>query len=104
MNGTGYPTHLLKWHRVPEALGYPVPLRSSMPIYVYETVLAGGKPGKKFEVMQKISDRPLKKHPKTGKPVRRVFGSPSLPKSRFEKAVKQTYGKDSFTTKRLLHK
>ena len=75
-----------------------------MPIYVYEMIRKDGRPGKRFEVLQKIAERPLKKHPKTGKPVRRVFGAPSLPYGRFEKAVKQTYGKDSKMTKSLLNK
>jgi len=75
-----------------------------MPIYVYETVRPDGKPGRKFELMHKASDAPLKKHPKTGKPIRRVFSLPSLPKNRFERCVKQTYGKDSKMTKSLLNK
>lgn len=77
---------------------------ASMPIYVYETIRADGKAGQRFEVLQNISDRPLKKHPKTGKPVRRVFAAASLPKNRFERTVKKTYGKDSKMTKSLLNK
>ncbi len=75
-----------------------------MPVYIYERVRKDGKPGKRFEMLQKISERPLKKDPKTGHPVRRVFGAPSLPKSRFEKTVRQAYGKDSKMTKSLLDK
>ena len=47
-----------------------------MPTYVYETV-----PSKKsekpveFEVWQQMSDEPLKAHPETGQPVRRVLTS-----------------------------
>ena len=75
-----------------------------MPIYVYESIRSDGKPGRQFELMHKASDPPRKKHPRTGKPIRRVFALPSLPKNRFERAVKQTYGKDSKMTKSLLHK
>ena len=41
-----------------------------MPTYVYETT---SKPRKRFEVEQSIHDKPLRKHPKTGAPVRRVI-------------------------------
>ncbi|HEY5551857.1 MAG TPA: zinc ribbon domain-containing protein [Opitutaceae bacterium] len=45
-----------------------------MATYVYETVPR--KPGaktKRFEVQQSMKDAPLKKHPETGEPVRRVI-------------------------------
>ena len=44
-----------------------------MPTYVYETIPGrkGQKP-RRFEVLQKMSDAPLKKDPKTGLPVKRV--------------------------------
>ena len=45
-----------------------------MPTYIYETIpkKKGQKP-KRFEVVQKMKDKPLKKHPKTGEPVQRVI-------------------------------
>jgi predicted nucleic acid-binding Zn ribbon protein len=45
-----------------------------MTTYVYETIpqKAGEKP-QRFEVQQAMSDAPLKKHPQTGAPVRRVI-------------------------------
>ncbi|SVB70631.1 uncharacterized protein METZ01_LOCUS223485, partial [marine metagenome] len=45
-----------------------------MPTYIYETIpkKKGAKP-KRFEVVQKMKDKPLKKHPKTGEPVQRVI-------------------------------
>jgi hypothetical protein len=52
-----------------------------MPIYVYEVVLPDGSGGEQFEVMQKMADAPLKKHPETGQPVRRVFGEPNAPRA-----------------------
>lgn len=45
-----------------------------MATYVYETIPQ--KPGtktKRFEVQQSMKDEPLKKHPETGEPVRRVI-------------------------------
>jgi len=45
-----------------------------MPTYVYETVPASknARP-KRFEIKQSIKDAPLKKHPETGEPVKRVI-------------------------------
>ncbi|MHC5115225.1 MAG: FmdB family zinc ribbon protein [Planctomycetota bacterium] len=43
-----------------------------MPTYVYQVVNPDGSDGETFEVFQKMSDAPLKKHPETGEPVRRV--------------------------------
>ena len=44
-----------------------------MPIYVYEVITTDGQEGETFEVLQKISDPPLTKHPETGEPIRRVI-------------------------------
>ena len=44
-----------------------------MPIYTYETLGKGGHAGETFEVLQRMTDPPLEKHPETGQPVRRVF-------------------------------
>lgn len=45
-----------------------------MPTYVYETVSTKkGTPPESFEVRQSMTDPPLRKHPKTGEPVRRVI-------------------------------
>ena len=49
-----------------------------MPIYVYEVVLTDGEAGQVFEVMQKMSEAPLTKHPETGQPVRRVIQPPHI--------------------------
>ncbi len=49
-----------------------------MPIYVYEVVLDDGEAGQMFEVMQKMTDEPLTKHPTTGQPVRRVIQPPHV--------------------------
>lgn len=58
--------------------------------YVYETT-DPAKPIRRFEVNQSIKDEPLRVHPETGEPVRRVItggsgvmvpGSASAPKPR----------------------
>lgn len=43
-----------------------------MPIYVYETTDAK-KPARRFEIQQSMKDEPLKAHPETGEPVKRVI-------------------------------
>ena len=52
-----------------------------MPLYVYEIVLPDGSGGERFEVLQKMSDAALTKHPETGEPVRRVFAEPNAPRA-----------------------
>ncbi|WP_269541511.1 FmdB family zinc ribbon protein [Cerasicoccus fimbriatus] len=49
-----------------------------MPIYVYQVINADGSEGEMFEVEQSMSDAPLKQHPRSGEPVRRVFQPPNL--------------------------
>src|SRR5262245_23239237 len=49
-----------------------------MPTYVYEEILDDGSPGERFEVHQSMADEPLKAHPETGKPVRRVLQAPFI--------------------------
>jgi len=45
-----------------------------MATYVYETIPKNPKAKpRRFEVVQKMSDPPLKKDPETGEPVRRVI-------------------------------
>lgn len=45
-----------------------------MPTYVYEVLKPdGAATGERFEVAQSMKDEPLKKHPETGAPVRRVI-------------------------------
>ena len=49
-----------------------------MPTYVYQEILPDGSEGDTFEIIQAMSDTPLKTHPKTGNPVRKVYHSPNL--------------------------
>ena len=44
-----------------------------MPLYTYEIINDDGSIGETFEVMRKMSDPPLERHPETGQKVRRVF-------------------------------
>lgn len=49
-----------------------------MPTYVYQIINKDGSDGDTFEVVQKMSDAPLTKHPETGQPVRRVIQAPNI--------------------------
>lgn len=51
-----------------------------MPLYEYVIVNDDGSDGELFEVLQKISDRPLTRHPETNKKVRRIMSAPSVKK------------------------
>jgi predicted nucleic acid-binding Zn ribbon protein len=44
-----------------------------MPTYIYETVCDDPAKARRFEVDQRMSEKPLTKHPETGEPVRRVI-------------------------------
>lgn len=45
-----------------------------MPTYVYETVPDDpSTPRRRFEVVQRMTDEPLKVHPDTGEPVRKII-------------------------------
>lgn len=59
-----------------------------MPTYLYQEVLPDGKDGDCFEVVQRMSDPPLKTHPVTANPVRKVFVAPNLPNRYTEAATK----------------
>lgn len=52
-----------------------------MPLYEYVILNPDGTEGETFEVLQRISDPPLKKHPETNQKVRRIMSSPSVKKS-----------------------
>lgn len=43
-----------------------------MPTYVYETV-DDSEPRHLFEFRQSMNDKPLTRHPETGKPIRRII-------------------------------
>lgn len=50
-----------------------------MPIYAYEILNDKGEPtGEQFEIVQSMKDKPLKKHPQTGAPVRRAITLPAI--------------------------
>lgn len=59
-----------------------------MPTYVYVVVNEDGTDGEPFEVIQKMSDPTLTKHPETGEPVRRLPTMPNLPLNHSDAAEK----------------
>jgi predicted nucleic acid-binding Zn ribbon protein len=49
-----------------------------MPIYSYQILNEDGTEGEIFEIMRKMSDPELKKHPDTGQKVKRIFTAPHI--------------------------
>jgi len=49
-----------------------------MPTYVYQVIKPDGSEGEIFEVVQKMSEPALTKHPETGEPVQRVITAPNI--------------------------
>ena len=70
-----------------------------MPTYTYEEILPDGSPGSQFEVIQAMSDPPLTQHPQTGKPIRKVLGSPALNTRYSEKANQRALDNKNLTQK-----
>jgi predicted nucleic acid-binding Zn ribbon protein len=60
-----------------------------MPTYVYQVINEDGSEGEVFEVVQKMTDPPLKKHPETGLPVRRIPAAPTIPGHYSDHATKK---------------
>jgi len=60
-----------------------------MPTYVYQVIMEDDAEGEIFEVVQKMSDAPLKKHPESGQPVRRIPAPPIIPGNWSDHATKQ---------------
>jgi len=50
-----------------------------MPVYVYQVIKKDGSEGEIFEVFQEMKEAPLKRHPETGEPVKRLITAPNLP-------------------------
>jgi hypothetical protein len=59
-----------------------------MPTYVYQEILPDGSEGDCFELIQPMSEVPLKTHPKSGNPVRKVYHAPNLSSKYTEGATK----------------
>ena len=49
-----------------------------MPVYTYQIIGKNGAEGEVFEVIHGMNDPPLKVHPETGQPVKRVFTVPHI--------------------------
>lgn len=49
-----------------------------MPVYTYQVINKDGSAGDTFDIIRKMSDPPLKKHPETGEKVTRIFKSPHI--------------------------
>lgn len=66
-----------------------------MPTYVYTVINKDGSDGERFEVVQKMTDPPLTRHPETGRPVRRVILAPYVAGKYTERATARTLGNDN---------
>ncbi len=66
-----------------------------MPTYVYQVINDDGSEGETFEVCQTMSEEPLTKHPRNGKPVRRVIQPPTIPGQWSHHAIKQRLSNDN---------
>lgn len=51
-----------------------------MPLYEYVIFNDDGSQGETFEVLQRISEPPLKKHPQSGQKVQRIMAAPNVKK------------------------
>lgn len=51
-----------------------------MPLYEYAIVNADGSHGETFEVLQRLGEPALTKHPQTGEPVERLISASSVPR------------------------
>ena len=60
-----------------------------MPTYVYQVITDDGTDGEIFEVVQKMSEKPLTEHPETGEPVSRVITAPNIAGKWSESGTKQ---------------
>lgn len=60
-----------------------------MPTYLYQLVNDDGTDGETFEVVQKMTDPPLTRHPQTGKPVKRLITMPFIAGKWSESGSKQ---------------
>jgi predicted nucleic acid-binding Zn ribbon protein len=65
-----------------------------MPLYLYEVITGDDSPGEQFEVFQAMSEPPLKKHPQTGQPVRRVLCAPAVGGKWSESAMNRSVSDD----------
>ena len=65
-----------------------------MPTYLYE-VTDGPDEGARFEVVQKMSEPALKKHPETGSPVQRLISPPAIAGQYTERTAAKNISDDS---------
>lgn len=49
-----------------------------MPTYVYQVINDDGSEGEVFEIVQKMTDPPLKTHPESGAKVQRLIQAPNI--------------------------
>ena len=70
-----------------------------MPTYLYQEILPDGSPGESFEIHQRMSDPPLKKHPVDGRPIEKIFARPNLTTQYTESSNKKLLNDKNVTEK-----
>ena len=58
-----------------------------MPLYSYQVMNEDGSPGEIIEVMQRMADPPLRRHPETGARVRRLVSAPNIAGEHSDRAM-----------------
>jgi len=61
-----------------------------MPLYSYEVVREDGAPGEVFELLERMADPPLTRHPETGAPIRRLVSAPRVAGKNSDRAINRT--------------
>jgi len=70
-----------------------------MPVYTYQVVHDDGTEGETFDVIRKMSDPPLKTHPDTGEPVKRIYQAIHIAGSDNERHVKASLSDSNLEAK-----
>ena len=59
-----------------------------MPLYSYQVIGKNGAPGEIIEIIQRMDEPPLTRHPETGESVRRLISSPSIAGKWTDRSIK----------------
>ena len=63
-----------------------------MPLYSYQVINEDGTPGEIIELLQRINDLPLKRHPETGACLQRLISAPRVLGEHSDRATKRMLG------------
>ena len=63
-----------------------------MPLYSYQVINEDGSPGEIIEMLQRVNDPPLERHPETGARIRRLISAPRVLGKNSDHAIKRQIG------------